>query len=86
MGDLRTGRVSATRCRCNCGYTCGGPGICQVFSADMQKCLTDHFRKDCDHVWDGPMKDVPMHGGECESKTCLHCGMAAVHHDMAVGP
>lgn len=90
MGAIRAGSVSATvrkpRCRCNCGYTCGGPGTCMVFSTDMQKCMSEHFKKDCDHAWDGPTVDTSSYGCTGSSASCAHCGMVAESHDMAVGP
>lgn len=71
------------RCRCNCGYTCGGPGTCQE---PFQKCLNEHFKQDCDHLWDGPVVETDVMGCQGESKTCSRCGDVAMYHDMRVGP
>ena len=72
------------RCRCECGYRCGGPGTCKL---DLFECLKmqdgNHFVRDCDHNFaDGPM--VEWDTGASES--CARCGMLAITHDMAVGP
>ncbi len=70
-------------CRCNCGYTCGGPGTC---TTPFAKCLAEHYVRDCDHDWDGPTTETDMMGCSGESSTCSKCGTVAMFHDMAVGP
>ncbi len=71
------------RCRCECGYRCGGPGICAL---DTLECLrqTDgkHYVKDCDHDFTGPMIEVGMGA----SSTCKKCGMTSLSHDMRFAP
>jgi len=70
-------------CRCACGYRCGGPGYCDL---DPIECLLQdddrHYVKDCEHRWDGPMREVD-HG---MSATCSACGMSALAHDLRAGP
>lgn len=70
-------------CRCDCGYTCGGPGKCEVFREDVMKCINEHFKRDCDHDFSGELKKM----SECEwSVVCQKCGMSAGTHDCMVGP
>lgn len=69
-------------CRCNCGYTCGGPGRC---TEPWEKCMAEHWVRDCDHDFTGDMKDV-FGDGLCHSRVCAKCGMSAFSHDMQVGP
>jgi len=57
-------------CRCNCGYTCGGPEVCPVFGENPGKCMEDHHRFDCDHNWNGPITSVTVFGCDSESETC----------------
>lgn len=72
-------------CECRCGYTCGGPGVCPVYLSE--ECLQEHFKVDCDHVWDGPTKsEETPEGGGWESATCSKCGAVQMFHDMWVGP
>ena len=76
------------RCRCNCGYRCGGPGTCEL---DVMECLQQddgkHYVRDCDHKWDGPMQWIEYpEGGSSGSVTCSVCGMSAMDHDAVVGP
>lgn len=67
-------------CRCECGYRCGGPGVCK---AGLIECIEKHFVRDCDHDFSGPMVQV----GERErSVLCQKCGMSAMGHDCMVGP
>lgn len=73
-----------TFCRCACGYKCGGPGKCKVFATDIQKCLDEHFVKDCAHDFTGP--EWVSSDGLGASATCRRCGMLAISHDMAFGP
>lgn len=72
----------ADPCRCNCGYTCGGPGRCEVFAEDPIKCIEQHYKRDCDHDFTGPW--VKFHNGG--SVTCAKCGIDACSHDCMVGP
>ncbi len=72
----------ADTCKCYCGYTCGGPGQCEVFKEDAGECIRRHYRHDCEHVFDGP--SVKIDGGG--SVTCSRCGMTAMDHDIRVGP
>jgi hypothetical protein len=76
--------MSEPKCRCNCGYTCGGPGRCQEPS--FQTCLNEHFVVDCDHTWDGPTIKTNVMGCEGESVTCSTCGEVQVFHDIRNGP
>ena len=69
-------------CRCECGYTCGGPGKCKLFAESAQRCINEHWVHDCDHVWDGPWRDR-QNGGTI---TCSVCGMGADTHNCKVGP
>ena len=76
--------MTADRCRCACGYRCGGPGKC---SLDVFACLSQpegHFVKDCGHVWDGPAYE--SQDGCLSSATCSRCGEVAIYHDMRFGP
>jgi hypothetical protein len=51
------------------------------------ECLKKHYKKDCDHIWDGPWEEGEMgEDGYWSSTTCSKCGMVQMHHDMAVGP
>lgn len=70
------------RCRCECGYRCGGPGRCAL---SVEDCLnTDgHFVKDCDHDFSGPLKHF---GDGMMSVVCQKCNLSAMDHDCAVGP
>lgn len=70
-------------CRCNCGYTCGGPGKCEVFRRDVLECIEKHFVKDCDHDFSGELKKVDEYTHSVE---CQKCGMSAMAHDCWVGP
>jgi len=63
-------------CRCNCGYTCG-----RRCGLDIDACMDQHYKKDCDHVWDGPWIEEEF-GGTSSCK----CGTKAIDHDMMVGP
>lgn len=69
-----------SECRCNCGYTCGGPGVCEL---DTLECIEAHYVKDCDHKWDGEGVEVGLGGW---SVTCSVCGMPAMVHDCRCGP
>jgi hypothetical protein len=74
----------AERCRCNCGYRCGGPGRC---SLGVLECLAQpegHYVRDCDHDWTGP--EHRSEDGSISSATCARCGVVAIYHDMRVGP
>lgn len=72
------------RCRCDCGYRCGGPGVCKL---NIEACLTrvdgKHFVRDCEHDFSGPLERI---GALEHSVRCKNCGMSALAHDMAVGP
>lgn len=71
-------------CACRCGYTCGGPGRCEL---DVFECIEKHFVKDCEHDWTGPWKEFKDPSGAVEGGvTCAKCGMYSGSHDMAVGP
>lgn len=67
-------------CRCDCGYTCGGPGRCDL---EMMECIEKHYKRDCDHKFDGPL--VPS-GRLSSSQLCQVCGVSAMSHDCMVGP
>jgi hypothetical protein len=75
-------KVCPPKCRCNCGYQCGGPGRCSLSIQDCLKQGEGHYVKDCDHKWDGP----PIEEEQMSSVTCSGCGEWAINHDMAVGP
>jgi len=76
--------MTAKRCRCTCGYRCGGPGKCELPWADcIAKSDGKHFVRDCDHKFEGPMVDQ---GDGCHSVVCSVCGMSCMSHDMMVGP
>lgn len=70
-------------CHCKCGYSCGGPGVCELFSRDAAACINAHFVKDCGHDFNGPMTDM---GDGCHSVVCTKCGVSAMGHDMLCGP
>lgn len=67
-------------CRCNCGYTCGGPGRCDL---EPMECIKQHWVKDCEHDWSGLWVEFGDGGG---TVTCAICGMSAMGHDVMVGP
>lgn len=71
------------QCRCNCGYTCGGPGTCD---AAMDVCLREHFKRDCEHEFSGWEEGETPGGGYYGTTVCRHCGMTAMGHDCLVGP
>lgn len=80
--------TDAERCRCSCGYRCGGPGHCAL---DAFECLKiddgKHFVQDCGHDFSGPWHEhVSPEGGSGGSVTCRKCGMTALAHDMRCGP
>ena len=60
-----------------CGYSCN-----RECGLDIMECMKTHYKRDCGHVWDGPMKEE----GNAQSVTCSKCGMWALSHDMACGP
>lgn len=64
-------------CRCECGYTChmkcGLPRI---------ECAQRHYRKDCDHKWNGEYINID----NGVSVTCSVCGLSAHTHDIFHGP
>jgi hypothetical protein len=70
-------------CRCNCGYTCGGPGVCELFAKDPNACVEAHFVQDCEHDFSGPVEQV---GAGAYSAVCSKCGMSALLHDSMCGP
>ena len=72
-----------TLCRCDCGYRCGGPGTCKLGALEcLQQTDGNHFVKDCDHDFSGPMIEVPMGS----TRTCTKCDMTALGHDFMNGP
>lgn len=73
-------------CRCNCGYTCGGPGRCELFAKDAAACIDQHFRRDCDHVFTGWKEGPAPGGGYYGTTVCEKCGLTALGHDEMVGP
>ncbi len=64
-------------CRCNCGYTCN-----RECGLPVLECMEKHFKRDCDHKWDGPTAS----GEQWSSVTCSLCGEIALTHDCQVGP
>ncbi len=75
--------VAQKTCRCNCGYTCGGPGACNL---PIDECMDQHFKRDCDHDFRGPLVEIDFMGCKAQSVTCQKCGMPAITHDLRVGP
>jgi hypothetical protein len=75
--------MNKTPCRCTCGYTCGGPGKCLL---PLSECLAQHFKKDCEHDFTGPVETAGFLGGSFSSVSCSKCGMLAISHDMRFGP
>lgn len=72
-------------CRCNCGYTCGGPGACVLFGKNPIMCMEEHYKFDCDHKWGEPWVLVSVYGCDDESETCSVCKAIKVFHDLNVG-
>lgn len=70
-------------CHCRCGYTCGGPGRCDM---DTWDCIEAHFVRDCGHKWGGWREHTLASGASWGSQVCLRCGMGADVHDDTVGP
>lgn len=70
-------------CRCNCGYTCGGPGVCKL---PRLECIQKHYVKDCDHEFTGWIEGTTDSGGAWGSTVCKRCGITAMQHDMISGP
>ncbi len=64
-------------CECRCGYTCGGPGSCEL---EIMECVDAHFKRDCGHVFEGWIK---LNDG---GTSVCNCGMTSIDHDMWVGP
>lgn len=79
-------RRTVEPCRCECGYRCGGPGVCQI-----RDCYSiadgKHWVRDCDHRWDGATEEESPFGGSAivTSATCGICGMTLFRHDFAHG-
>lgn len=83
-------------CRCNCGYTCGGPGRCEINAENYpdlkpmertMKCINEHFVRDCDHEWNGPVVEFGSPGGGSGgSVSCVSCGVLMIDHNCDVGP
>lgn len=55
-----------------------------MFAQNPLECIEHHWKKDCDHRWNG--KVVEFDNGRGETVTCSKCGMLAVDHDCEVGP
>lgn len=70
-------------CRCNCGYTCGGPGVCEL---EMLDCIEKHWVRDCEHEFTGWVELKFEGGGGGGSTVCKHCGVTSMGHDMLCGP
>lgn len=69
-------------CRCDCGYTCG-----RQCDLEFMECMKQHWKRDCEHQWDGEGAEWATMGGcYCSSTTCSKCGMTSIDHDSAVGP
>lgn len=73
--------MKRTKCKCNCGYTCGGPGVCELFAKDVTACISEHYKKDCEHDWNGP--HVKLNNGIYV--TCTNCDMLFETHAMRCG-
>lgn len=70
------------KCRCNCGYTCG-----RKCGLPIEQCMDLHYRKDCDHDFNGSVVEFKYEGGSTgASVTCTKCDELAIDHGMAVGP
>lgn len=71
-------------CHCDCGYRCGGPGVCKL---GVMECLEQddgkHYVKDCHHDFGGQGRAIPDGGW---TVTCRKCNMSEMHHDMRCGP
>lgn len=82
MGNIREEHGNSSKqyevaCRCNCGYTCA-----RTCGLEIMECIKLHWKQDCDHIFDGPVKHF-NNGG---SVTCSKCGITAIDHDCIVGP
>lgn len=82
--DVPEPDIRPTSCRCNCGYSCGGPGKCDLPLLGPEGCINQHYVRDCDHDWSGPWVDFEDDNGG--SVTCATCGMDLMSHDMICGP
>jgi len=69
--------VAQNRCKCNCGYSCKHE--CDL---PIMQCMKLHYKKDCEHIWDGP----PVVDDRFRSVTCSNCGITALEHDLKHGP
>lgn len=81
----QTVEVPVEPCKCNCGYRCGGPGVCKL---GVIECLQTegHFVRDCGHDFTG-WKEGRLNGGGAYGTTvCSKCGMTSMRHDSMVGP
>ena len=71
-------------CRCECGYRCGGPGVCKL---SLDECLStqdgNHFVQDCEHRFDGEIRRIDEYA---YSVVCSRCGLSEMAHDMRCGP
>lgn len=67
-------------CRCECGYSCGGPGYCDLETID---CINKHFKRDCDHKFEGPLVQIDE---LTKSVICSICNVSSMTHDCIVGP
>ncbi len=74
ISAFRCGPGSVT-CECKCGYTCD-----RKCGLDLFKCINEHFKRDCGHIWD---REVEFENG---SSVACKCGMTAMDHDCWVGP
>lgn len=75
---------SSNPCRCNCGYRCGGRGVCKDDNCGWgnETDGKEHFVRDCDHNWDGPWLKFSWGG----TASCSKCDASAMAHDEMVGP
>lgn len=64
-------------CRCACGYACR-----RACGLRLAQCMDEHYRQDCEHVWDGEFVETAMGS----SVTCSRCGLSADTHDARCGP
>lgn len=71
------------KCRCNCGYSCGGPGRCVLSVTECLSQAEGHYERDCDHDFSGPLVELDE---LTASVVCQECGLSSMAHDMSRGP
>lgn len=84
MIHVSENKAKVLPCHCRCRYICGrgqvgAPVKCAL---PITECMEQHWKKDCDHDFSGPM----YRGDDFSSVTCVNCGVLSIDHDMVVGP